>query len=677
LVPFIRLFGRQPPALGQGSEFGLVGILDYAIESARQTAYELYQNQNMTPIFYPKPTHEDKVSARNYMYNIIISNPQLYSIYIFVDGHIVLTVGGSTFVQDSDEELLALLRNNERLSPIPRRVVSKNGSENLITTFYNENESTYVIINYLLVHNRSYILFFMGDHNSFFEKILKTRNTIVLFCSVILLFLLVISFLISYRVYSPIHNVFSNLRSLLGNDNCDPDVTRDLKNISGAISNVVERLNNFERDSYNNFMQKLLHSQSLPSESEFEKGMQKCGVPMKPSCSYQVLVLRVDRYKKMFEANNTKESMSFQLNSVESIACETLKPICACTGFLIDMEHVILLAVRKEGAAAEKDGAGMAHAPVELCRKVQGTVSQLFNLQMTIGISSLSPSLGAEALKSMYQEAYCVTNYRLMQGGGQIYVFGEASPDTGKKDRTGALVDSVVSSVKSGSAEQFQNTFDLLLNTLQSYPYEKIIGVLFHLAEAISRIPSELQPNHANSLALDVEQTYGRLKSMEDFDEITIWFTDLFVKANELISGLKSKKAVDLFNAALKYINEYYPDSTLSASLISDKLGITPQYFSRLFRQFTGANFPDYINNIRLEKAKELLLSNPLLNISEICSRTGYNSTSYFATSFAKKFGIPPSKYALTAKAQAYDLAPALRYFSVFSITRLLTVTLI
>jgi AraC-like DNA-binding protein len=661
------------------------------------------------------------------MYNIIISNPQLYSIYIFVDGHIVLTVGGSTFVQDSDEELLALLRNNERLSPIPRRVVSKNGSENLITTFYNENESTYVIINmkadrlysqmnesflrksqnlviankkglimasgdkaafssdisqesyfieairsssnygsidtplngtpyiinYLLVHNRSYILFFMGDHNSFFEKILKTRNTIVLFCSVILLFLLAISFLISYRVYSPIHNVFSNLRSLLGNDNCDPDVTRDLKNISGAISNVVERLNNFERDSYNNFMQKLLHSQSLPSESEFEKGMQKCGVPMKPGCSYQVLVLRVDRYKKMFEANNTKESMSFQLNSVESITCETLKPICACTGFLIDMEHVILLAVRKEGAAAEKDGAGMAHALVELCRKVQGTVSQLFNLQMTIGISSLSPSLGAEALKSMYQEAYGVTNYRLMQGGGQIYVFGEASPDTGKKDRTGALVDSVVSSVKSGSAEQFQNTFDLLLNTLQSYPYEKIIGVLFHLAEAISRIPSELQPNHASSLALDVEQTYGRLKSMEDFDEITVWFTDLFVKANELISGLKSKKAVDLFNAALKYINEYYPDSTLSASLISDKLGITPQYFSRLFRQFTGANFPDYINNIRLEKAKELLLSNPLLNISEICSRTGYNSTSYFATSFAKKFGIPPSKYALTAKAQA------------------------
>ena len=50
------------------------------------------------------------------------------------------------------------------------------------------------------------------------------------------------------------------------------------------------------------------------------------------------------------------------------------------------------------------------------------------------------------------------------------------------------------------------------------------------------------------------------------------------------------------------------------------------------------------------EKAKEILISNPTININELCERIGYNSQSYFATSFSKKFGVPPSKYVLINK---------------------------
>ena len=105
-----------------------------------------------------------------------------------------------------------------------------------------------------------------------------------------------------------------------------------------------------------------------------------------------------------------------------------------------------------------------------------------------------------------------------------------------------------------------------------------------------------------------------------------------------------------MFNAAVKYLNECYCDSYLSAAMMANKLGITPQYFSKIFKQFTGMNYPDYINNLRLEKAKELLMSKPLISVTSLCEKVGYNSTSYFTKSFTKKFGIPPSKYSLTIK---------------------------
>jgi hypothetical protein len=62
-----------------------------------------------------------------------------------------------------------------------------------------------------------------------------------------------------------------------------------------------------------------------------------------------------------------------------------------------------------------------------------------------------------------------------------------------------------------------------------------------------------VQPGRANSMALDVEQTYNKLKSMEDFDEVTEWFLDLFAKASELISGLKSKRA-----SSVQFVDQYF-----------------------------------------------------------------------------------------------------------------------
>jgi YesN/AraC family two-component response regulator len=237
-----------------------------------------------------------------------------------------------------------------------------------------------------------------------------------------------------------------------------------------------------------------------------------------------------------------------------------------------------------------------------------------------------------------------------MYGSGRIFETGSVKFQEEKKERTANYIDAIITSAKTGSLDQFESNFNLLFNTIKNCSYDRILDILVHLAEAIIRIPTGLQPKNTNIRYENIEQIYSRIKGCENYEELKDWFSDLFQRTYNLITGLKNKKAADLFDITIKYINEYYYDSTLSASSLAEKLGITPQYFSKSFKQFIGMNFPDFINNIRLEKAKNMLLSNPLFSISDICEKTGYNSTSYFATAFTKKYGIPPSKYALSTK---------------------------
>ena len=57
-----------------------------------------------------------------------------------------------------------------------------------------------------------------------------------------------------------------------------------------------------------------------------------------------------------------------------------------------------------------------------------------------------------------------------------------------------------------------------------------------------------------------------------------------------------------------------------------------------------GINISDHINNIKLEKAAELLKLNEM-NISEIAYSLGFSSTNYFSTAFKNKFGVSPKEY--------------------------------
>jgi len=73
-------------------------------------------------------------------------------------------------------------------------------------------------------------------------------------------------------------------------------------------------------------------------------------------------------------------------------------------------------------------------------------------------------------------------------------------------------------------------------------------------------------------------------------------------------------------------------------------VNMSPCYFSVMFKKETGQNFINYLTNIRIEKAKELLRSTNLKSY-EIAYQVGYDNPTYFSTVFKKLTGMTPLDY--------------------------------
>ncbi|WP_010492680.1 helix-turn-helix domain-containing protein [Paenibacillus elgii] len=113
------------------------------------------------------------------------------------------------------------------------------------------------------------------------------------------------------------------------------------------------------------------------------------------------------------------------------------------------------------------------------------------------------------------------------------------------------------------------------------------------------------------------------------------WITQSASPADNSVK-LNVKRACD-------YIRENYrSDHTLAE--VSERFGMSVSYFSVQIKKYTGYSFVNYLNRVRIEKAKELLLQ-PNLKIYEVAGEVGYDTLQYFNKVFKQAVHMTPGEY--------------------------------
>lgn len=82
----------------------------------------------------------------------------------------------------------------------------------------------------------------------------------------------------------------------------------------------------------------------------------------------------------------------------------------------------------------------------------------------------------------------------------------------------------------------------------------------------------------------------------------------------------------------------------ISPTDVADNINMGYSKFRRLFKEYTGYAPLQYIQELRLQRSKELLLSTNL-SLTEIAEEVGYDNADYFSTAFKKKNRITPAAY--------------------------------
>ncbi|QOD59597.1 substrate-binding domain-containing protein [Polaribacter haliotis] len=119
------------------------------------------------------------------------------------------------------------------------------------------------------------------------------------------------------------------------------------------------------------------------------------------------------------------------------------------------------------------------------------------------------------------------------------------------------------------------------------------------------------------------------------------YIKNIYKKEQNQKVDLLEQDFLDLMN---KYIYENLDDSSFSVEQLASKLNISRVQLYRKIKAILNVSISDYILNIRLEKAKVLLLESKL-TISEIAYSVGFSSPSYFSSTYKNKFGKTPKSY--------------------------------
>ena len=167
----------------------------------------------------------------------------------------------------------------------------------------------------------------------------------------------------------------------------------------------------------------------------------------------------------------------------------------------------------------------------------------------------------------------------------------------------------------------------------------------------LSMIFSELERS-AESMDIHLENLIG--SSTDILNQM--FSSEIFSKSNEILkdkllllaAGLNQKNdksAEQKVLNALKFIKENYKDSELRISKVCTEVGLSKSYFSIVFKASTGESFTDYLTQLRISKAKELLY-NTNYRSYEVSYMVGYNNPTYFSSTFKKLTGFTPSEFA-------------------------------
>lgn len=201
----------------------------------------------------------------------------------------------------------------------------------------------------------------------------------------------------------------------------------------------------------------------------------------------------------------------------------------------------------------------------------------------------------------------------------------------------------IIDGIFQSENEKLRNTSLALFTYFSANEFflEEIVQVCGEILTKVINRYESFRGKEADSLELN----YRKFIDVHLYNSYAL-LQDLFVDDVDSIVNnldLKNDKRDWMIERAEDYIHDYYK-SNIKVSEVANVINISPNYLSSLFKQKTGKNFNEYVNHLRIEEAKILLVETPF-KVNEISEQVGFHEYKYFVEVFKKFSDMTPTIY--------------------------------
>lgn len=205
--------------------------------------------------------------------------------------------------------------------------------------------------------------------------------------------------------------------------------------------------------------------------------------------------------------------------------------------------------------------------------------------------------------------------------------------------------------LNNGAEDEIDEFVDVYINELPEENLKSVLMrqyiimdayiVMMSFCEKIEGIEGEMQAQS--------EELKNSMKTIQTLEEIKNYIRMLLKKiigVRDLISG---RRYSDIIEIAKDQIRKTYMSDEISLNTIAAEVGMSPSYFSSIFSKEMGKTFVEYLTEIRMDRAKELLMCSSM-KTSEIGYEVGYKDPHYFSYIFKKTQNCTPKEFRARGK---------------------------
>ncbi|AIQ66414.1 helix-turn-helix domain-containing protein [Paenibacillus graminis] len=386
------------------------------------------------------------------------------------------------------------------------------------------------------------------------------------------------------------------------------------------------------------FLARLLKGR-VQAGTELAAEMERLGIRFDTD-SFAVLLLHIENYEGLFRTREPEDKEK-KIQFVHLILTNVMEELMGAVGPVYSAEmdgRIAFLVNIREGA--EEASQRLIKAAGEARHFIQSR----FYVYFSVGVSSIRQSI--EEIAVCFRESEEALEYRLILGIGQIIDQNRIRQPKEELYYPLDLERQLVNYIASGNyARSTEVMNEILMTNFAGEPLSvelarclmfELIGTMLKATEQI-KADDRKEMNPRNDLI-------RQLFACETFEEIEAELLRILETVCQLVHERKRSHNAELKDQLVEFIHENYADVNLGLTHLSERFRFHPTYVSKYFKEQTGVNVIDYINQYRIEASKRILQEDER-TVQEVSERVGFLNSNSFIRVFKKYEGITPGQY--------------------------------